>query len=162
MRTTVERLAAHEGGRFAGAAKRQQHLTVQCALPHRVVAVIGEKHRTVGGHVQTVSSREQSLTPGSQEISLTIEHHHWVLAAIEQVHIILLVDAHRAYFTQRPTRRNLRPMIDLLVTIVSVANDDGHVSLPGPPQRHRVVAYRYRGGRPEPGTAWRTGPASVR
>ena len=43
----VERLAAHEGLGLAGDAERHQHLAVERAFAHRVVAVIGQPDRVV-------------------------------------------------------------------------------------------------------------------
>ena len=65
-----------------------------------MIAVVGEEYRVVGRHVQTMRTREQSLAPGAQEIAFAIEHHHRVLAAIEHVDVVLLVDAYRADFVQ--------------------------------------------------------------
>ena len=91
-----------------------------------MIAVVGEEHRVVRRHVQAMRAREQPLTPGAQEIAFAVEHHHRMLAAIEHIDVVLLVDAHRADFVQRPSRRHLRPVVDLLVTVVAAADDDGH------------------------------------
>ena len=96
----MERLTAHERRRLARRAERQQHLAVERASAHRVIAVVGQEHGVVGRDMQAVGAREQALAPGAQEIALAVEHHHRVFAAIEHVDVVLPVDAHRADLAQ--------------------------------------------------------------
>ena len=62
------------------------------APAHRVVAVVGAIEIVVGVDVQPVRAMEDALAPGAQEIALAVEHHHGVLAAIEDVDLVLAVD----------------------------------------------------------------------
>jgi hypothetical protein len=59
----VERLAAHIRRRIAGHAELQQYLPVECHLVHEMAAVIGQEHRVVGRHMDTVRSRILALAP---------------------------------------------------------------------------------------------------
>jgi len=92
-----------------------------------VVAVVGQPQRVVGRHVDAVRAPEHSFAPGAQKISVAVEHDHRVLATIECVHPVLLVDADRGDVgVELPTRRQLRPAVDDLVTIGARAQDDRH------------------------------------
>jgi hypothetical protein len=87
----VERLTAHKGRRFAGHAELQQDFPIERDLADKMPAVIGEEHRVVWGHMDTVRPRELALTPGAQKVAVAIEHHHRVVAAIENVDIVAAV-----------------------------------------------------------------------
>jgi hypothetical protein len=58
-----------------------------------MVAVIGQPDRLVGRHENAVRADENAFAPGPQQITLSVEHAHRMLAAIEGVDIVVLVDA---------------------------------------------------------------------
>jgi hypothetical protein len=98
----VERLAAHEGFGLAGDAQRHQHLAVEGAFAHRVVAVIGQPDRIVRPYnMDAVRPVEDAFAPGPQQIAFGIEDGDRVLTAIEGIHPILPVDADRRAIAQR-------------------------------------------------------------
>ena len=72
-----------------------KHLAVERALADRVVAVVGQPDRVVRRHVDAVRPHEDALAPRPQEIAVAIEHAHRVLAAIEGVDVVVLVDPDR-------------------------------------------------------------------
>ena len=101
-------------------------------MPHGVVAVIGQPHRVVGRHVDTVRAAKHPLAPGAQEVALAVEHDHGVPASIERVHPVLRVDADRGDVgVEFLPWRQLRPVVDDLVAICARAQDDRHCALPG-------------------------------
>src|SRR5450631_2298204 len=126
MRATVERLAAHELRGLARSAEGQQDLAVQRALANRVIPVVGQEHGSVGRHVQTVRARKQTLTPGTQEIALAVEYHHRMVAAVEDVNIVLFVNADRPDLAHDHAGGNARPVIELFKTVVTLTNCNGH------------------------------------
>ena len=67
-------LSAHDGINNLFHLRRGQH---------EVPAIIGQEHRVVGRHVDAVGPRVLAFTPGAQEISLVVEHHHRVLTPVE-------------------------------------------------------------------------------
>ena len=73
---------------------------------------------------------EQSLAPGAQEVAVAVEHHHRVLAAREDVDVVLAVHADRGDLAVVPAVGQLAPVLDHLVAMFAGANDDGHVRLP--------------------------------
>ena len=108
----VERLAAHIGRRLAGDADRQQHLAVEGALADRVVAVVGQPDRLVRRHVDAVRPREDALAPGAQQVAVAVEHEHRVLAAVEGVDVVVLVDADRRDIgVELHAGRQFRPIV---------------------------------------------------
>ena len=118
VRAAVERLAAHIRRGFAGDADGQQHLAVEGALANRVVAVVGQPERVVRRHVHAVRPHEDALAPRAQEIAVAVEHAHRVLAAVEGVNIVVLVDADRSDVgVEFHARRQLRPIVGHLVMI---------------------------------------------
>jgi hypothetical protein len=87
----VERLTAHKGRRLARHAELQQDLPIQRDLADKMPAVVGEEHCVVLGHMNPMRPRVLSLTPGAQKVAVAIEHHHRVVAAIENVDIVAAV-----------------------------------------------------------------------
>ena len=73
---------------------------------------------------------EQALAPGAQEIAVAVEHHHRVLAAIEDVDLVLAVDADRGDVLERPAVGQLRPVLDHAVAILAISDDGSHRRLP--------------------------------
>jgi hypothetical protein len=58
-----------------------------------MVAVVGQVHRVVGPIWTPWARGYMPLAPRAQEIAVAVEHHHRVLAAIEDVDVVVLVDA---------------------------------------------------------------------
>ena len=88
----MERLAAHKGRRLAGHAELQQDFAVERDLADEMPAVVGEEHRVVGRHMDAVRPRVLALAPRAQEVALAVEHHHRMVAAIEDIDIVVAVD----------------------------------------------------------------------
>ena len=93
MSAAMKRLAAHIGGGLAGDAELEQHLPVECDLAHKMAAVIGQEHRVVGGHMHAMRPWILALPTRAQEIAGSVEHHHRVLAAVEDIDVVVAVDA---------------------------------------------------------------------
>ncbi len=51
--------------------------------------------------MKAVRARKKRLAPGSEEIAVAVEHHHRVVAAIEDEHAILRVDADSGDIAER-------------------------------------------------------------
>ena len=127
----IERLAAHVGPGGPGNSYREQHLALEGAMPDGVIAVVGQPERVVRRHVETVGPTEHAFTPGAQEVAVPVEHDHGMLAPVECVHPVLLVDAHRGDVgVELAPRRQLRPLVDDLVAIRARAQDDRHDAPP--------------------------------
>ena len=69
-------------------------------------------------------AREDALAPGAEEIAVAVEHDHRVLAAVEDVDVVVAVDADAADFLERPAGRQLRPVLDRFVCVVAAAHGD--------------------------------------
>jgi len=76
-----------------------------------MVAVIGQKDRIVGADMDAVGPVKYPFAPGAQQIAFGIEDGDRVLAAIEGIDPILLVDADRCAVTQGNFVRQLRPIV---------------------------------------------------
>ena len=121
MGAAVERLAAHERRRLVRDADGQQHLAVGRAFAHRVVAVIGAVEIVVGVDVQAVRAVEQPFAPAFDEIAIAVEHHHRVLAAIEDVDAVLAVDGDRGDVREIPAVGQLRPVLHHAIAMLARA-----------------------------------------
>src|SRR6516225_4087459 len=119
----VERLTRHVGRRLARHAELQQHLAVERDLAHEVPAIVGQEYRVVRRHVDAMRPRILPFAPRAQKIALAVEDHHWVLAAIEDVDVVLAVDADPADFFERPAIGELRPIGVDLISIVAAAHN---------------------------------------
>jgi len=67
-----------------------------------MAAVVGQEHRVVRRHVNPVRPRVLALTPGAQKIALAIEDQHRVLAAVEDINVVVAVDTNPANLLERP------------------------------------------------------------
>ena len=95
MGAAVKRLAAHERRWLTGNPELQQNLAVERYLAHEMTGVVGQEHGVIGRHMDAVRPRILALAPGAQEIALAVEHHDRVLASVENIDIVLGVDADR-------------------------------------------------------------------
>jgi hypothetical protein len=94
-----------------------------------VIAVVGQPYRVVGRHEHAVRARKQTFAERAQEVSVAVEYDHRMLAAIEDVDVVVPVDADVADLLERPARWELRPVLDGLVRVVAAA-DDRHAHAP--------------------------------
>ena len=124
----VERFSAHVERRLARHAELQQNLAVERALAHGMPTVIGENIDVVWRHVNAVGSRILAFAPRAQELALAVEDHHRVLAAIEDVDVVVTVDPDSAHFLERPALRHFRPVgVD---PVPKIAAPDDHRNIP--------------------------------
>src|SRR6202163_2516402 len=119
----VERLAAHERCRLVRDADGQQHLAVNRAFAHRMIAVIGAIEIVVGIDVQPMGAAKQPFAPAGDEIALAVEHHHRVGAAIEDVDTVLAVDRNRGNVGEIPAAGQLRPVFHHPVAMLARAEN---------------------------------------
>src|SRR4029078_9704348 len=73
---------------------------------------------------------KHALAPGAQEVALPIEHHHRVLAAVEDVDLVLACNGDGRYVLEGPTVGKLGPVLDHAVAMLAAAQYDRHVNLP--------------------------------
>ncbi len=135
----MKRLAAHIGRRLARHAELQQDFAVERDLADKMPAVVGEEHRVVRGHMDAVRPRVLALTPRAQEVALAVEHHHRVVAAIEDIDIIVAVDPDPADLLERPAIGQLRPVGIDLISIFAASDDHRHI-----PSRDRLGGFLSR------------------
>jgi hypothetical protein len=127
MGAAVERLAGHVGRRLAGNAERQQHLAVERAVPHGMVAVIGQPDRVVGRDMDAVRPGEDAFAPGAQQIARAVEHRDRVVAAVEGVDIVLAVDPDRGAVAEHDLVGDFRPgLVDLEHVVVAAEPNRRH------------------------------------
>ena len=126
VRAAMERLAAHEGRGLAGHADGEVDLALGRAAAHAVVAVVGAVEVVVRIDVQAVRALEDALAPGAQEVALPIEHHHGVLAAIEDVDLVLAVDGDGADVHELPAVGQLGPVLDHAIAMLATAQHCRH------------------------------------
>jgi hypothetical protein len=99
-----------DGAGAPGHADLHQDAAVRGHLADGVIAVVGAIDRTVRRDVDPVGVPENALAPGPQEVSVTVEHHHGVLAAIEHVNLVGLVHRDRGHLVEGPSVWQLRPI----------------------------------------------------
>ena len=116
MGAAVEGVAAHEWRRLAGDAQGEDDATVQIALAHRVVAVVGQIDAVVRPHGDAVGPWVGSLAPRTEEIAVLVKYDHRVLAPIENVNVVLGVHSNCSAFFERPTVGEDSPTFFYLVS----------------------------------------------
>jgi len=109
MGAAMERLAAHIGCGLTGDAELEQYLAVECDFAHKMAAIVGQKHRVVGRHVHPVRPRILALAPRAQKIAGAVEHDHRVLAAVEDIDVVVAVDTDPADLLKGPAVGQFRP-----------------------------------------------------
>src|SRR5215831_12719000 len=119
----MERLAGHKRGGLSRHAKLQKDFAVERNLAGKMAAVIGQEHRVVGRHMDAMSPRVLAFAPRAEEVAGAVEDHHRMLAAIEDVDIILAVDADPAVLFERPAVGKFSPIGIDPVSVVSVSHD---------------------------------------
>jgi hypothetical protein len=96
-----------------------------------VIAIIGQPDRVVGRHEHAMGARVYPLAPAAQQIALAVEHAHRVLAAVEGVDVVVLVDADRGDIgVELHPRRQFRPAVIDLVAVAVRAQYDCHGASP--------------------------------
>jgi len=88
-----------------------------------MAAIIGQKHRVIGHHVDAMRTRILALAPRAQEFAGAVEHHDRVLAAVEHVDIVVAVDTDPADFLEGPAVGQFRPIGNDTVFELPAAND---------------------------------------
>ena len=126
VRAAVKRLTAHISGRFPRNAELQQYLAVERAFAHEMPAVVGQIDRIVRSHMDAVRPRVLALAPRPQEISPSVEHDDRVLATVEDIDVIVVVDPDRSDLLERPPLGELRPILDDAVFEIAGADNDRH------------------------------------
>jgi hypothetical protein len=146
MRAAVERLAAHKGRLLARNPQLEQHFAVEGDLAHEMTVIIGQEDRIVGRHMDAVGSRILAFAPGAQKVALTIENHHRVLAAVEDIDAILAVDPDGGDLLERPAVGQFRPLgID---AVFELAGSQDHRT-PLCPCMHSKSQHRHAGRKPQ-------------
>src|SRR5712671_4048581 len=123
----MKRLTAHVWRRLARHAELQQDFAVERNLAHKMSTVVGEEHHIVRCYVDAVRTRVLALTPRSQEVAFAVEHHHRMVAPIEDIDIVVAVDPDPADLLERPAIRQLRPVGIDLISIVAASHDHRHI-----------------------------------
>ena len=97
---------------MARLAEREQHLAFGRVAADDVIAVVGEPDRVVGADMDRMRPLELALAPRAEEGARAIEHHDGVRAAVEDVDVVLAVDADRGDVAEGPAVGQLRPGSD--------------------------------------------------
>ena len=87
-----------------------------------MVAVVGQPDRVVGRHEHAMGARIDALTPGPQEVSVAVEHDHRVLAAVEDIDVVVAVHADAADFLERPAGGQFCPVLHRFIGVFAAAD----------------------------------------
>src|SRR5262249_19909295 len=108
--------------------------------------------------MDAVRPRIPALAPGAQKIALTVEHHDRVLAAVEDVYIVFGINPHGPDLLERPSVRQLRPILDDAVFEIPAANDNCHAR-PRFLSRRKYRSHRRETSSPRAGCGGAAAPA---
>src|SRR5690349_13849115 len=117
---------AHEGRRLAGNSNGELDPSCGGALAHGVIAVIGAIERVTCVDVEPVRAAEHALSPGAQEVSLAVEHHHRMFPAVENVNLVLAVHRDGGHVLERPPVRQFRPVLHHPIAMLATAQNYRH------------------------------------
>src|ERR1700682_2124137 len=126
MGTAVKRLATHVRRPLPSNPEPAQPLAFGCAFSHHVPAVVCAVKDVVGVDVKAVCARVHAFAPGAQKVSVVVEHHHRVFAAVEDVDLVLAVDRDRGDILELPAVGQLRPVFHDTVTMLAATQNDSH------------------------------------
>jgi len=113
VRAAIEWNTAHGAGRPPRDADFQKSETRQRELAYRMVSIIGAVDAPIVADMNAVRPGEYPLAPGANDRSVPVEHDHWVVAAIEEIDIVVAVDGdsgHIAYL--QPVRQSTPVVLD--------------------------------------------------
>src|SRR5215470_421871 len=105
VRRTIEGIALPFGGRIIGAAQGHEQLAVQGKFLHCVDAIIHTVDHIIRADMDAVrTGAEHALAPGAQEVAVAIEDNYRMLAAIEDVYVVLRVHCDASHVDELPAR----------------------------------------------------------
>src|SRR5580704_19139804 len=81
--------------------------------------------------MDAVGARVLSFAPGAQEVAVSVEYHHRVLAAIEHIDVVFGVDPDCADLLERPAVRQPRPVLNDAVPVLAAPDYGRHALSPG-------------------------------
>src|SRR5262245_947001 len=103
MGRAIERIALPFRGRTVRTPQGQEQLAVQRELLDRVQTIVYTVHVLVRADMDAVCARaEQTLAPGAQKIALVVKDDDWVLAAVEDIDVVLGIDCHPGHIDEFP------------------------------------------------------------
>ena len=73
---------------------------------------------------------EHALTPGAQKVAIAVKDDHWVLAAVEGVHVVFRIHRHTSHIDEFPTRWELFPIFHRGKEQHATTDDGGHSMSP--------------------------------
>src|SRR5262245_41477945 len=127
VRWTIEGIALPFRGRIIGTAQGHEELAIQGKLLHRMDAIIHTIDHIIRADMDAVrTGAEHALAPGAQEVAVTIEDNHWMLAAVKDVHVILGVHCDASHIDELPARRELFPIFYRRKEQHATTDDGGH------------------------------------
>src|SRR3989338_3621626 len=98
----IEGLAALVGRRLSGYSQGHQDLSIERALAHRVIPVVGQVDSVVRTHRDAVGALEEPFAPGTEKVSVAIKDDDRVLAPAEGGEPGLPFHSHARDFAVRP------------------------------------------------------------
>jgi hypothetical protein len=125
---TIERLSAHIRRRFAGQADLQEDFAVQGAFADGVIAIVGAIDCIVRPHVDAMRAGKDAVAPGPQEIALTVEHDHRMLAAVEGINPVPAIHPDGSDIAEDIALGQFSPAGLSPIRKRAAADDVGHVS----------------------------------
>ena len=100
-------MAAPSRGGLVPLADLHQLVAFRIELLDGVDTVVGSKEGIVMGYIQAVGAvAEQTLAEAADEVALPVEHHDGVLAAGQDINVVLGIDGHAGAFVEGHSVRN--------------------------------------------------------
>jgi hypothetical protein len=115
---------------LAGYTDLQQHLAIGRTFANEMAEIVGAVKQVVFVNMQAVGARELPLSPGAQEVAVTIEHDHRMFAAIKYVDLVLAVDGDRRDVLEFPAVGQFCPVFDYLISVFASAQNCCHCAAP--------------------------------
>jgi hypothetical protein len=117
----TERLPAHRRRGPEGRADRQDVAAVLRPLPDGLVAAVGGVYMAIDPDADPMREREEvlavDLAPRVEESPVAVEDHHRVVAPVEDVDVVVCVDADVGHLDERPAFRALEESLDDFVSL---------------------------------------------
>src|SRR5688572_4707606 len=124
MGWSVEGFAAKTLRWLVGIANGKQEFALRGELADGMIAIIRTVDRAVGADVNSVgASAEQPLTPRPQKIPLAVEDDNRMLAARNEINVILRVDVNSRHLDIPPAIRQLSPTFGRCIGVLSASQE---------------------------------------
>jgi hypothetical protein len=121
MRAAVEGFAALVAGALSRNSDRHQDFPLKSALPHGVIAVVGQKNRLIGTYRRAMRALENPIAPRAEKVAVAVKNNDRMFATRKTVNLILSVNCDGCHFVETPAAGQGAPVFNHFVPVITAS-----------------------------------------